>query len=160
MELRHGSALEIPCEDERFDIVWTEHVQMNIADKNRFYSEIARVLRPGGRLLFHDIFRGLGDSPFYPAPWAEDESISALATETEARSIIEQVGLEIDQWIGKVQESIEFFKTVSAQIEADGPPPIGIHLLMGDNAKEKLQNYVRNLSEDRVSVVLGMAHKK
>ncbi len=160
VELRHGSALEISYEDERFDIVWTEHVQMNIADKNRFYSEIARVLKPGGRLLFHDIFRGTGDSPFYPAPWAEDESISALVTETDARATIEQVGLEIDQWIVKVQESIEFFKRVSAQIDADGPPPIGIHLLMGDNAKDKLQNYVRNLSENRVSVVLGIAHKK
>ncbi len=71
-----------------------------------------------------------------------------------------QVGLEIDQWIGKVQESIEFFSEVSAGIEADGPPPIGIHLLMGDNARDKLQNYVRNLSEDRVSVALGMAIKK
>lgn len=160
VELRHGSALEIPYEDERFDIVWTEHVQMNIADKNRFYSEIARVLKPGGRLLFHDVFRGLGDPPFYPAPWAEDESISALVTQSEARSIIEQVGLEIDQWIGKVQESIDFFKRVSARIEADGPPPIGIHLLMGDNAKEKLHNHVRNLTEDRASVALGMAHKK
>ncbi len=160
VELRHGSALEIPYGDERFDIVWTEHVQMNIADKNRFYSEMARVLKPGGRLLFHDIFRGIGDPPFYPAPWAEDESISALATETAARSIIEQVGLEIEQWIVKVQESIEFFKRVSAQIEADGPPPIGIHLLMGDNAKDKLQNYVRNLCENRVSVALGIAHKK
>ncbi len=159
VELRHGSALEIPYEDERFDIVWTEHVQMNIADKNRFYSEIARVLKPGGRLLFHDIFRGLGDPPFYPTPWAEDESISALATGTEARSIIEQVGLKIEQWLVKVQESIEFFKRVSAQIEADGSPPIGIHLLMGDNAKDKLQIYVRNLSEDRVSVALGMALK-
>ena len=39
-------------------------------------------------------------------------------------------------------------------------PPIGIHLLMGDNAKAKLENYVRNLSEDCVSVALGMAHKK
>ena len=38
VELRHGSALEIPYENERFDIVWTEHVQMNIADKSRFYS--------------------------------------------------------------------------------------------------------------------------
>jgi ubiquinone/menaquinone biosynthesis C-methylase UbiE len=160
VELRHGSALEIPYEDERFDIVWTEHVQMNIADKNRFYSEIARVLKPGGRLLFHDVFRGLGDPPFYPAPWAEDESISALVTESEARSIIEQVGLEIDQWIGKVQDSIEFFKRVSTRIEADGPPPIGIHLLMGDNAKDKLHNHVRNLTEDRASVALGMAHKK
>ena len=160
VEFLQGSALEIPYEDEWFDVVWTEHVQMNIADKNRFYSEIARVLKPGGPLLFHDIFRGSGDSPFYPTPWAEDESISALVTETEARSVMAQVGLEIDQWIGKVQESIEFFSEVSARIEADGPPPIGIHLLMGDNARDKLQNYVRNLSEDRVSVALGMAIKK
>ena len=159
VELRHGSALNIPYEDESFDIVWTEHVQMNIADKNRFYSEIARVLKPGGRLLFHDIFRGPGDPPFYPTPWAENESISALTTEREARSIIEQVGLKIDQWLVKVQESIEFFQRILARIEADGPPPIGTHLLMGDNAKDKLQNILRNLSEDRVSVALGMAHK-
>ena len=160
VELRQGSALEIPYEDERFDVVWTEHVQMNIADKNRFYSEISRVLKPGGRLLFHDIFRGSGDSPIYPTPWAEDDSISALVTETKARSILAQVGLEIDQWIGKVQDSIEFFSDVSTRIEADGPPPMGIHLLMGDNARDKLQNYVRNLSEERVSVALGMAIKK
>ncbi len=159
VELLQGNALDIPHEDETFDIVWTEHVQMNIADKARFYSEIARVLKPGGRLLFHDIFRGAGHAPFYPAPWAEDESISALATEAEARSTIEQVGLEVDQWLVKVQESIGFFKRVSAQIEADGPPPLGIHLLMGDNANDKLQNYVRNLSEERVSVALGIAHK-
>jgi ubiquinone/menaquinone biosynthesis C-methylase UbiE len=159
VELLHGSALEIPLEDESFDIVWTEHVQMNIADKKRFYSEIARVLKPGGRLLFHDIFRGPGDPPFYPVPWAEDESTSALVTGTEARSIIEQVGLDIDQWLVKVQESIDFFNKMSAQIKANGSPPMGIHLLMGDNAKDKLQNYARNLSEDRVSVALGMAHK-
>ena len=160
VELSHGSALELPYEDKRFDIVWTEHVQMHIADKRRFYAEIARVLKRGGHLLFHDIFRGPGDPPLYPTPWAEDESISTLATETEARSIIERVGLEIDQWLEKVQESIEFCKMKVAQIESDGPPPIGTHLLMGDNAKDKLQNYLRNLREDRVSVALGMAHKK
>jgi len=160
VELSHGSALELPYEDKSFDVVWTEHVQMHIADKNRFYAEIARVLKRGGRLLFHDIFRGHGGPPLYPTPWAEDESISTLATETEARSIIERVGLEIDQWLEKVQESIEFCKMKVAQIESDGPPPIGTHLLMGDNAKDKLQNYLRNLREDRVSVALGMAHKK
>jgi len=159
VDLHHGSALEIPYEDERFDIVWTEHVQMNVVDKHRFYSEIARVLKPGGRLLFHDIFRGLGDPPFYPTPWADNESISALTTGREVRSIIEQAGLKIDQWLEKVQESIEFFQRILARIEADGPPPIGTHLLMGGNAKDKLQNILRNLSEDRVSAALGMAHK-
>lgn len=147
VELCQGSALEIPFADERFDIVWTEHVQMNITDKYRFYSEIARVLKPGGRLLFHDVYRGTGNAPYYPAPWAENESISSLATEAEAYSIIEQVGLTIDQWNVRVQESIEFFKRVSAKMEADGPPPLGIHLLMGDNARDKLQNYLRNLTE-------------
>ena len=119
VELRQGSALEIPYDDESFDVAWTEHVQMNIADKGRFYSEIARVLKPGGRLLFHDIFRGPGDPPHYPAPWAEDESISSLATEAEARSAMEQAGFEIDDWITKKQESLEFFKAVSAKIKAD-----------------------------------------
>jgi ubiquinone/menaquinone biosynthesis C-methylase UbiE len=159
VELRHGSALEIPFDNESFDVVWTEHVQMNIADKGKFYSEMARVLRPGGRLLFHDIFRGLGDSPIYPAPWAEDESISTLATEAEVRSILEQLGLQIVEWATKVDESIEFFRAVYSRIQADGPPPIGIHLLMGDNAGIKLQNYVRNLRENRTAVALGLAAK-
>jgi sarcosine/dimethylglycine N-methyltransferase len=160
VELHQGSALEIPFEDESFDIVWTEHVQMNIADKDRFYSEIERVLKSGGRFVFHDVFRGSGDSPFYPLPWAEQESFSFLATEEEARAVFDQVGLAIDQWDIKIQESLEFFKMVITKIEADGPPPLGIHLLMGDNARDKLQNYIRNLSGDRVSVALGIAYKK
>ncbi len=160
VELHQGSALDIPFDDEQFDIVWTEHVQMNIADKNRFYSEIARVLKPRGRFVFHDVFRGIGDSPLYPLPWAEHESFSFLATEKDARAILDQVGLTIDQWDVKIQESLEFFKMVISKIEADGPPPLGIHLLMGDNARDKLQNYIRNLTDDRVSVTLGRAHKK
>lgn len=160
VELRQGSALDLPLEDNSFDVAWTEHVQMNIADKKQFYGEMARVLRPGGRFLFHDIFRGTGDAPFYPAPWAEDESISHLATEEVARATMEGVGLEIDHWIRKVDESMEFFKRVAERIAADGPPPIGIHLLMGDNAKEKLQNYVRNLNEQRTSVAMGLGRKK
>ena len=159
MELRQGNALQIPHENNRFDIVWTEHVQMNIADKNGFYSELARVLKPGGHLLFHDVFLGTVSSPHYPVPWAEDESLSSLVTESEARMIMEGVGLKISHWKIKVKESIEFFKKGLSQIDADGPPPLGIHLLMGGNAKEKLRNYYLNLLENRVTVALGDARK-
>jgi MPBQ/MSBQ methyltransferase len=159
VELHQGSALELPFEDGMFDVVWTEHVQMNIEDKNQFYAEIARVLKPGGRFVFHDVFQGIGDSPFYPLPWAEQESFSFLVTEVAARAAIEQTGLSIGQWDVKIQESLEFFKMVIKKIEADGPPPLGIHLLMGDNARDKLQNYIRNLTEDRTSVAMGLAHK-
>ena len=160
VELRHASALDLPFEDDRFDIVWTQHVQMNIADKNRFFSEITRVLKPGGCFLFHDVFRDSGDAPIYPVPWADDESMSVLVTQTEARKIVEDVGLVIEIWDDKIQESVEFFKRVLARIEANGLPPLGIHLLLGDNAEDKLRNYAHNLSENRVSVVVGMARKK
>jgi len=160
VELRHASALDLPFEDDRFDIVWTQHVQMNIADKNRFFSEIARVLKPGGCFLFHDVFRDSGDAPIYPVPWADDESMSVLVTQTEARKIVEDIGLVIEIWDDKIQESVEFFKRVLARIEANGLPPLGIHLLLGDNAEDKLRNYAHNLSENRVSVVVGMARKK
>ena len=63
---------------------------MNIAEKEKFYGEIARVLKPGGRFLFHDVFCGTGDAPFYPLPWAEDASLSSLATEAEARATMER----------------------------------------------------------------------
>jgi ubiquinone/menaquinone biosynthesis C-methylase UbiE len=155
VDLHQGSALELPFEDGRFDVVWTEHVQMNIADKVRFYSEIGRILKPGGQLLFHDIFLGNGDTPYYPVPWAEDESISILIPETEARSHIERSGLRIDQWNQKTKESIEFFEKVLA----NGPPPLGIHLLMGETARTKILNYQRSLIENRVTVTIGRALK-
>jgi ubiquinone/menaquinone biosynthesis C-methylase UbiE len=160
VDLHYGSALDLPYEDERFDIVWTQHVQMNIVDKHRFYSEIARVLKPGGRFMFHDVFRSSGETPLYPVPWAEDESISAMVTEAEAHSTIESVQLTVDHWIGKGQESVNFFERVLTRIEAKGYPALGIHLLLGDNAEDKFRNYARNLSENRLSVVVGMAHKK
>ena len=46
------------------------------------------------------------------------------------------------------------------KIEQVGPPPLGLHLLMGKTAKTKLINQVRNLEENRISVVQGSAIKK
>ncbi|HEX6363657.1 MAG TPA: methyltransferase domain-containing protein, partial [Albitalea sp.] len=46
VDFRVANALEMPFPDAAFDLAWTEHVQMNIADKRAFYGEIARVLAP------------------------------------------------------------------------------------------------------------------
>jgi ubiquinone/menaquinone biosynthesis C-methylase UbiE len=47
-----GSAVALPFADATFDLVWTEHAQMNIADKAQCYGEMARVLKPGGAWRF------------------------------------------------------------------------------------------------------------
>ncbi|MDX1555887.1 MAG: methyltransferase domain-containing protein, partial [Xanthomonadales bacterium] len=121
VEFRRGSALEMPFADGAFDVVWTEHVQMNIADKQAFYAEIARVLAPGGRLLFHDIFQGSGGPPHYPVPWAEDSSISFLAPPDAVRAILEELGFRIIDWEDKTRHSLDWFVATVEKIQQAGP---------------------------------------
>jgi len=83
-----------------------------------------------------------------------------MVAESQARSTIEEMGLEIDQWFGKGPESVKFFERVLTMIETKGLPPLGIHLILGDNAEDKMRNHARNLSENRLSVVVGVAHKR
>ncbi|MDH5569596.1 MAG: methyltransferase domain-containing protein [Nitrosopumilus sp.] len=158
VSFKQASALEIPFESDNFDVIWTEHTQMNIADKEGFYGELNRVLKPQGRLVFHDVF-GTENTAHYPTPWAEHNSLSSLCTQEEARNAIEKSNFTVKKWIDKSSQSLEFFKNMVKKTETSGPPPLGFHLLMGNTAKTKLSNQVRNLEENRISIVQGTASK-
>jgi SAM-dependent methyltransferase len=160
VEFRQASALELPFEGNSFDVVWTEHVQMNIADKQAFYAEIARVLVPRGRLLFHDIFRGEGGPLWFPVPWSEDGSISFLAAPDTVRDLLTALGFSLQDWEDKSQQSLDWLAAASDRLASTGPPPLGLHLLMGDNAKIKSQNSIRNLRERRSVVFQAVAEKR
>ena len=153
----HGNALELPFEADSFEIVWTEHVQMNIADKATFYGEIARVLKPGGRLLFHDIFSSDGSEPWYPVPWAGDASISFLAQVDTMPDILEAAGLQVLEWEDRSADSLEWFMNIVARVRATDPAPLGLHLLMGASALPKFENLIRNLQESRITVIQSVA---
>ena len=55
VELRRGDALELPVESGSIDVVISNGVLNLAPDKRRTYSEVLRVLRPGGRFLYADI---------------------------------------------------------------------------------------------------------
>ena len=151
---RQGSALALPFADGHFDVVWTEHVQMNIADKAGFYRELHRVLKPGGQLAFHDILAGPAEgSLHFPVPWAGEASISHLIAESDLGDLLEQLGLDRVRWADTTEESASFFRTLFGRVRSDGWPALGMHLLMGDDAAIKLANVRRNLEEGRLRVV-------
>jgi len=58
LEFREGLLEEIPVEDGWADVVISNGVINLCADKKRVFSEIWRILRPGGRLQFGDIANG------------------------------------------------------------------------------------------------------
>jgi len=58
VEFREGLIEDLPVEDGWADVVISNGVINLCADKKRIFSEIQRVLRPGGRIQFADIANG------------------------------------------------------------------------------------------------------
>jgi ubiquinone/menaquinone biosynthesis C-methylase UbiE len=89
---RQGNALDLPFADASFDLVWSQNAAMNIADRDRLYAEMRRVLKPNGRLAIQDVAAGTGGAPYYPTPWASNRSISFLFRPEVTREKLERAG--------------------------------------------------------------------
>lgn len=151
-----GSVLGLPFQDGSFDAAVTFHVAMNIEDRERFYQEIARVLKPGAQFCLFDIMKGPEDGLQFPVPWASVPETSFLKTPDETGELLEQNGFRIVAEENLGEFAIAFFKDAVAKAEASsGPPPVGLHLLMGDNASEKYGNAIQAaLSKQTVPVIM------
>ena len=158
---RQGNALDIPFEDNSFDVVWTQHASMNIADKAKLYSEIARVLRPGGCFAMYDVLAGPVSPVYYPVPWAREPSISFLATPDQLRKLLGEAGLQILSWRDTSEIGRAWFKDVAAKMQQQGgSPALGFHVLLGPDFRVMARNQVRNLNENRIILIECVARNR
>jgi len=160
VDLSQGSALAMPFESARFDATIMLHVGMNIADKARLFAEVARVLRPGGTFGVYDIMR-LNDDPLvYPVPWAAVPETSALGTPQDYRTALADSGFEVTRERDRRGFAAEFFAALRKRTEAaGGPPPLGLHIQLGETAPTKIRNMVDNVAAGRISPVEMIARK-
>ncbi|BCG90283.1 SAM-dependent methyltransferase [Mesorhizobium sp. 113-3-9] len=147
-----ASALELPFDDGRFDIVLLQHVAMNISDRARLYREIRRVLKSGGRFATFDVVLGSGQ-PHYPLPWARTPATSFLLTSDATREAIEPAGFHMLAW----QDDTEAAKTWFGQLRASGPlPSPNLGVVMGPDFAELAANLGRNLMEGRLGILTAV----
>ncbi len=159
IEFIQGDALDLPYEDGSFDVVWTQHVQMNIEDKLQFYSEINRVLDDNGRLIYYDIFKRDKEDVTYPVPWADNVSVSYLGTIKNMETILSDLGFTKTQVTDQTDKAIKFLHDLFDKIQINSPPKIGLNVLMGTSTKEKLGNVLKALEEHKIELQSGIYKK-
>lgn len=156
---RQANVLDIPFDDASYDVVWSQHVTMNIEDKARMFAEARRVLQPNGRIAVYEICAGSIRPIHFPVPWASDPSINFLVEPAELKQLLLNIGFKEITWKDVTVSSLEWFLAMMAASKArpaDTPPPLGLNVLIGGTTVEKIKNLKRNLEEDRVRVVQGV----
>jgi sarcosine/dimethylglycine N-methyltransferase len=152
IEVHRGSALELPFADDSFDVVWMQNVGMNIADKRKLYSEIYRVLEPGGRYAFQEMAAGDVAVSYFPLPWATDPADSCLVSAEEMRSVLGESGFIVELF---EDTSDEHLRRTTANATPAAPGQLGLAVYV-DNLAQKAGNARRSLEEGQVRLVRGV----
>lgn len=145
-----GDALALPCADGAFDVVWTQASGMNVAGKERLYAELHRVLRPGGRLALLEPATGRRVPLRFPVPWADEQARSFLRPPAALHTVVTETGFRELVWQDVTAQ------TVAAMGLPSAPSPLGVHLLLGADARAKLANLAHNLATGRLALVQGV----
>ncbi|NGY04729.1 class I SAM-dependent methyltransferase [Solimonas terrae] len=160
VELLQGSVLAMNLPDASVDKAFMLHVGMNIPDKAALAAEVWRVLKPGGVFGIYDIMEVNAEQLVFPVPWATVAAASSLAPPEAYRHALTGAGFEIVGERNRREFALEFFERLkTAAAAAGGPPPLGLHLLMGPDAPTKVQNMIVNVSQNKVAPVELIARK-
>jgi len=146
-EFRQASAFELPFERHTFDRAYMIHVGMNIADKAGIFREVRRVLKAAGLFTVFDIMRTGDGAIRYPVPWALSEETSFVGKVKDYHDALQNAGFRVTHERGRGPFAIEFTERVKARMEQDGPPALGLHLLMGEKAPIMAGNMLAMMKE-------------
>jgi sarcosine/dimethylglycine N-methyltransferase len=148
IDVRQADVLDLPFADASFDVLVSQHVQMNIADKVGLYREARRVLASGGRLALWDMVAGPKQPIRLPVPWAVEPALSHLVTAEELRSITAAAGFEARAWNDLTEAAIPAMDALLAA----PPSPLGLQVFVPD-LPAKAANLAENLRENRTRLV-------
>src|SRR5207302_8443173 len=82
----------------------------------------------------------------FPVPWATSPEGSCVESAATYRHMLEGAGFAVENERTRRHFAIELFRQMRARAaETGGPPPLGLHILMGTPAPQKVANKIDNL---------------
>ncbi len=143
---RQGSALALPFAAGSFDGAYMFHVGMNIEDKAKLFSEVRRVLAPGGVFGIYDVMRLAAGDLHYPVPWTSSAEVSFVADVESYRRLLADAGFEVVKERSRRDFALEVFAQMKARGAAGAPSPLGLHIVMGASAGQKVKNMMGDIT--------------
>lgn len=140
-----GSALALPFAPGSFDAAYMFHVGMNIEDKSRLFAEVRRVLAPSGLFGIYDVMRLAHGDLSYPVPWASGSESSFVADAATYQRLLAAAGFEVLKQRDRRDFALEIFAQMKARGAAAAPAPLGLHIVMGANAGQKVKNMIADV---------------
>jgi SAM-dependent methyltransferase len=153
VQFRCANALDMPFANGAFDVVWSQNTLMNIEDKAQLFLEIRRVLRPGGIFAFETILAGPVSEIHFPVFWAESPGLSFLVTAEKLKGLLMSVGLSERAWEDTTARSIVNQRKRKEAMQRDGPPLLGLGVIVPNDVLAKMDNVLRNNEETRTVTV-------
>ena len=157
VSFRQASAFSLPFTDDAFDAATLIHVGMNIADKAALFAEVRRVVRPGGLFGLYEVVRISGGTVIYPTPWAACAETSYLESAEVYRRDLTAAGFVLEVERDMRDLAFRVGREMQDRIRREGPPAMGLHLLMGPEAPQRLGNMMTALKSGIVAPIVFVA---
>lgn len=162
VQFQTASLLDMPFEDHSFDLILCQHVLMNLQDKETVIRDFFRILKPGGKLVLHEITQGSHMEPFLlPVPWASSKDISFLVSWEQLSQILSSGGFHSIFFENQSNAALEWWqlaKKITAKRKFN-PNALGPGLIFGDNARFFPQNMAHNFQLDCIRLYEAVFQK-
>ncbi|MCP5076032.1 MAG: class I SAM-dependent methyltransferase [Rhodobacteraceae bacterium] len=148
---RAGSVLDLPYDSNSFDVVWSQNVTMNVADKTAMFAEAFRILRPSGVYVLTHLGRGVGAEIDYPLPWAMTQATSFAVSPSELVNALSGAGFQ------NIKDHAKDAPPLPPPPVSDGQPDDSP--AMGDDMPLRRTNAGRAIADGRLVSMLVSARR-